>query len=319
MAAFGILVFHLSGKAWPLNALYIFVDFFFVLSGFVLYSQIPNKISLNKTIVFAKKRLIRLVPTAWLAIVVTYLVYFLFQSLNLIAPSDYLPVSAVSLLFSLLFLQAVLPFCAVLLIPMWSLSTEIIVNSFFSIIGVKKRNVILSAYIAGAILGLAILGGYEANGTSGWIALNRGIYGFSCGLIARELSKKNIGYSKWQIIISGSIAVTIFFLISQSANYIILVSPTMAVSVFTLSKIELTNEPLICLSKLSGKYSYGIYLWHFPVIYFVEILYFKDFGYQNLIASKLLEILIVLLISIILTCMTDKILRVLSLEFKSKV
>ena len=72
LAALGILAFHLSGQTKPLNALYILVDYFFVLSGFVLSPQLPNSFNASEIKSFVRTRFYRLVPTAWIVIVFSY-------------------------------------------------------------------------------------------------------------------------------------------------------------------------------------------------------------------------------------------------------
>ena len=307
IAALGILIFHLAGRAWPLNALYIFVDFFFVLSGFVLYNQIPKSIKFSNQIVFARKRFVRLVPTAWLVILATYLAYFSIQKLNLIDSEDRVAVSYISLLLALFFLQSVLPFCGVLVTPMWSLSTEIVVNFIFSIVGLKRNYIFLLALISGASLGVAGLYGNNTNSTSGWIALMRGIYGFSCGLIAREMANLKVGVSKSIMTVVFSTNIAVFYVVSLSAQYLILVAPIMAGSVYVLSKIKLTNSRMISLSAKSGEYSFGLYLWHFPVIYFVNTLIYDNIHLPNLMVIKFLEIVTIFILAILLTWLTLKI------------
>ena len=94
-AAVGILTFHLSGQIKPLNALYILVDFFFVLSGFVLYEQIPKRSNYSEFKKFMKKRINRLIPTAWFVIITSYLTYIIFDCLNLINSEQKLEITGI--------------------------------------------------------------------------------------------------------------------------------------------------------------------------------------------------------------------------------
>lgn len=80
MAAFGIEIFHLARNSKPLNALYIFVDFFLALSGFVLFDQIPKTYQISEMKKFMQKRINRIVPNAWFAVIITYLAYIFFAS-----------------------------------------------------------------------------------------------------------------------------------------------------------------------------------------------------------------------------------------------
>ena len=155
LAAFGIIIFHLSGNLKPLNALYILVDFFFVLSGFVLFEQIPKKSNLSEFKKFMKKRITRLVPTAWLAIIVSYLTYSIFQFTHILGINDQLNINGFTFIAALLFLQIIFPISNVLLVPMWSLSVEMFMNILVALIGATKTKLVIIVLISFTLLFLS--------------------------------------------------------------------------------------------------------------------------------------------------------------------
>ena len=74
VAALGILLFHTYSSKPVFSTLYTFVDFFFVLSGFVLANSISSANSLKDLKRFLIKRVIRLFPMAGTTIVFTLLI-----------------------------------------------------------------------------------------------------------------------------------------------------------------------------------------------------------------------------------------------------
>jgi peptidoglycan/LPS O-acetylase OafA/YrhL len=301
LAAFGILIFHLSGKTKPLNALYVLVDFFFVLSGFVLYEQIPKKTNFSELQIFIKKRINRLVPTAWFAIIVSYCTYFTFLILNLISPEKRLDINGITFISALFFLQFLIPSSAVLLGPMWSLSVELFMNLLIAIIGVSKKKIMVMALIAVISLSIAVIRETSVIPNSGWVAFSRGFFGFSCGLIARILfNKKNID-SKIQKIVSIVFVSLVFCLISLSNNYLPLAAPAMAYLIYAISASEIKNIRFRAFCIHCGDFSYGIYLWHSPIIFFVDSILSLVNSSNNHYFYKSIELSITLFLSLGLT------------------
>jgi len=301
IAAFGILIFHLSGTTKPLNSLYILVDFFFVLSGFVLYEQIPKKTDFLVLKIFIKKRINRLVPTAWFAITISYLTYSIFLLFDVIDPKEKLDINWITFLSALLFLQFIVPSSAVLLIPMWSLSVELFVNLIIGLLGVTRKNILIMASLAILMLSTAVFSGSAINGTSGWIAFSRGIFGFCCGLMARIFFNKKITSNRIQDVASIIIVGAIFWLVASSSFYLVLVAPSMAFLVYTISSTEFENRRFKAFCTQCGEFSYGIYLWHFPAIKFVGLLLPDHNPNVTNYWLKTLELLITIFVSLVLT------------------
>ncbi len=301
LAALGIVIFHLSGNLKPLNALYILVDFFFVLSGFVLFEQIPKTRHISDLKKFFKKRVNRLVPTAWFVIIFSYLIYSIFLTLDLIKPTEKLNINWLTMLTALLFFQFIVPSSAVLLIPMWSLSVEMFMNLLIALIGITWNKLVIIVSITFTLLSLAVYSNSTVNLTSGLVALLRGTFGFCCGLIARIIYNQKISISRNQIIFSSLIFGTVFCLVAWSENFLILVAPTMSVLVYTLSATAVESFRLQAFCTQCGNFSYGVYLWHFPINYFVQILLPAINPENNNYILKILEISLTITFSLAFT------------------
>lgn len=299
-AAFGILIFHLSGKTKPLNALYILVDFFFVLSGFVLYKEIPKRSNFSDFKKFFKKRINRLIPTAWLVIIISYLAYITLDCLNLISSEKKLEINGITFLSALLFLQFIVPSSAVLLVPMWSLSVELFMNLLVALMGIHRKKINALALISALTLFIGILNDTKNVPTTGWEAFSRGVYGFSCGLFARILFDQN-HITRFQIKSAIVVVAFLFVLISWSDKYLILVAPTMAYLICAISNINIQNKYLKNICVVAGEFSYGIYLWHFPIIYFLGVSSYATSITKNSLLFKTTEILLTVILSLCLT------------------
>lgn len=309
IAALGIFFYHVAGKTKPFNALYVLVDFFFVLSGFVLYDQIPSTYNFSKFKEFTKKRIKRLVPTAYLGIIISYLVYTFTNQLQFITPEKKLHVDGFTFLLALLFLQFIVPSSAALIVTMWSLSVEIFVNIFFALTGIK-RNIPISLLIISLISLSILLGNPTPNLTSGWIALARGFFGFSFGLITRNLHNKVKAKTTFQTLFSLVIGVILILLVSTSSVYfILLIPPSMSYLIYNLASIEIINDKVKLFCKLLGDFSYGIYIWHTPILYFVDIILSSVKKSDGYFIFKVLEISITLSLTFIFTWTSIKLFK----------
>lgn len=255
------------------------------------------------------KRIKRLAPKAWIVIASSYFIYFIFKSLHLVEPEKELTVNFRTFVFGLMFLQFIIPSSANLIVPMWSLSVEIFMNLIYALIGASKRHIILLGLFSFTTLSISLYIGTPINATSGWIALIRGIYGFSCGLVTKMVYDNNISISPKLSVTSIFIVILNFTLISISSNFLIFFAPSAALLILLISKIEIRNRSLKLLCSLSGNFSYGIYLWHFPVIYFVDIFLKTTYFSRTFYTFKVLELSLTLTLSIIMTKISSMILK----------
>jgi peptidoglycan/LPS O-acetylase OafA/YrhL len=132
VAALGVILFHVAATFWTWAAnFYLMVDLFFVLSGFVLAPIFPRTRRWQGFYRFAVKRLLRLLPMAWLSLffVALYSCAIFLKSNCSDDPSlQLMPINGESLLMALLLLQIFSTAATLLNYPLWSLSAEWFAN-----------------------------------------------------------------------------------------------------------------------------------------------------------------------------------------------
>ena len=280
VAAFGVLIFHIiyksnSGYSF-VDGLYVLVDFFFVLSGFVLLTTFPqNKKGLLKDYrKFVFLRGLRLMPIPMIAIFLSLLPYWLGRLVT--GRSDIFVFensnkSLDDVISGMLLLQIVFSTSIFLVIPLWSLSAEWITNLITALFGPLKSNspillLICFGYLA-LFYGMANDKEWIAmiGATRGWEALGRAIIGFSIGMLIRKNYKylKNFTgrFSLTLALVLFAIANTTWFYVGFSNLYFI--SIVFGVVVLHLSSMKISKtSKLGRISKSVGHYSFGLYVFH---------------------------------------------------------
>ena len=299
-AAFCILLFHVVGTHInSLSHLYIAVDFFFVLSGFVLAPAVARVRDFTDARRFLVTRFIRIFPMV-LAIVLftaTYDLVVVVKHLSLGEPTTSPIILGVpTLLISLLMLQIFYSPAILVDYPVWSLSAEWVANIGVTLIQVLT---IKAKYISLAVGAFLII--VSAASESELLnQLGRALWGFSFGLIAFNLVDEYSRYRKFVFPIS-LLLVPIYFEASNLGEYESLFSvwPFMA-WILILAKLN-TSKKASKLLSLAGKYSYGFYLWHFPILsligFFLNQLKFDSTSTLRLV----LEITLTSILSILAT------------------
>lgn len=271
---------------------YTFVDFFFVLSGYVIAYNYHSLATWDEFKVYIKKRFIRLFPllffTATLALILDITGNFFFPSM--VDNVDSLPVLLLRYLDTLCFTNScpILGSTSGMNGVSWSISSEMISYIVFgltSIIAIKKNN--RSLLLGIVIFASAVFAVYNGS------YINTGDYGFIRGLISF-----NLGYFVWKIsrlkfavsnIFEYLIPVLLLFLFYilnkklfgfQKEMFILATIPLFfALSILILLKTNglfskiLSSKPLVFL----GDISYSIYLNHFLLVLVLPRLFFGMF------------------------------------------
>lgn len=294
----------------------IFVDLFFILSGFVIYHNYKDKtFDVSGSIVFIKKRLKRLVPLHIFTLTVLLaLEVFKYASYNYFPYSE-TPFSSNSWqsFWPQLLLLNSTPFYVDFSWngPNWSISAELIsyiVFVFTSILSFSKKKLSLIFSIGIVILGyLFFYLKYASFDTT--IDFNfsfiRGLIGFNLGvcmyMVSHQLKAKvkrssQLFWSISEIIISviviglvSSINPLIkhnFYIIHSAFAVLILVFSIEGGSMSTLLKHDWFQK--------IGKWSYSIYLNHIFLISIYQMLVLKLFNLQgiSLIVSEILLVVL---------------------------
>jgi peptidoglycan/LPS O-acetylase OafA/YrhL len=267
-------------KSW------LFVDFFFVLSGFIIASNYYSKITnFNSFISYFKKRIVRIFPLLLFTVIV-YLIYEII-GLRFNLKTDPEPVSYYLLqtLDSLTFLNS-----TVLLgetqgmnPPSWSISAEMISYLVFglSLLFFKKNKIII---ITGVIIILCMSFMIKQNNfafKNGDFGFVRGLLGFNLGVLTFNISQmKNVKTNRFEIpmiiLITGMFWITSKYTGTlASIQYMLLpfiFSATVYVFRFSSGFFStfLDSRPFQFL----GKLSYSIYLNHYLILIVVFQFFF---------------------------------------------
>ncbi|WP_158815476.1 acyltransferase [Methylocapsa sp. S129] len=204
IAAISVVIYHYSDNlGWELlpNA-YLAVDFFFILSGFVIAHAYEARLQAGQTVPeFMQRRLIRLYPLYWLG--TTLPIVVIIAALLLGQPPSEGTRITTSYFLGLLFLPTP-PALSVfgsrvfpLNIPAWSLSLEIGVNAIYAFANVHLTTLRLATIVAVSALGLIAIAGFYGTlnlGHSwptylgGWV---RVFWSFFAGILAFRIFGAN--------------------------------------------------------------------------------------------------------------------------------
>jgi len=289
ISAVMIVMLHFKNDSiWHKNYLIlnseVFVDFFFVLSGFVLSLGYKDNIySLNNFFLFVKKRFLRIYPlhilTLFFFVIYNIVKIFLINKLNLNATHDtYTFFDFIKNIFLIHGISG-----ASYNLPSWSISVEFICYLIFGLLVFKK--LFLKLLFPIVIFSFIIIYFQITDLMSKeYMNLSRCLFCFFLGCLSfcykEFLIRKN--YSSIIFIISSLIAL---LLVSFHKNFIFLIVPfffsIMIISAYSLETKStlfnlLTLKPLIFL----GKISYGIYMIHFAITIPMRHLLHYYFNYE---------------------------------------
>ncbi len=280
LAAIGVVAFHVArdgSPVWVLDPLYLLVDFFFVLSGFVLLPSLPRTFSNfgRESFTFALKRIVRLWPmvlavTTFSALSYKFMVWDTHRQGN---GFDYdLARTAHNYFAALLLLQIWVPKALLLVTPLWSLSAEWFANLvYIPLAPIKRKLGIVAGILAGYYLFRQGL-----NHDTKWIefvgpirgqeALGRAMVGFGFGLLMRMIADRTSRWITNPLWLFVSLALT-WWLYNQHSDHgyatIYFAAPIFALLVLQASQITVSPERVLgkFLLKL-GTWSYGVYAFH---------------------------------------------------------
>lgn len=273
VAALAVVLFHLySGTNRLFEHFFLFVDFFFVLSGFVLAQSINKIETYQSATKFLINRFIRLAPMAYSAVSLVILIQIVVNLKYFLSGDEIpegIPLDALTLLLTFLFLQIFSLNSQLLLYPLWSLSAEWLSNLLASVTNkVSERREVLFFVTPG--FSLLIVATFILQ-NSFWQTtcnqLGRGLFGFGLGLgLWRfrnrcRLRGRAIFCLFFGIILSSLVLVLNYF---SRELALFLSSPLFATSILMLYRFEtqVTRISLGSSLKYLGRISYGIYVWH---------------------------------------------------------
>lgn len=274
---------HLYDSPFLRNS-YLFVDFFFVLSGFVITHAYKNRLHSNKDILtFMKKRFIRLWPLHAFILILflcfEFLKLVLFQlglfDLESIPFTDEYSIES---FFSNLFLVHALGIHHMLTwnYPSWSISAEFYTYLVFAIvflISKRSKRLIQLQYISLILISFYIL--YinieNMNLATYDLGIIRCIPSFLLGSISYVLflGQKNKKVPMVSLLEIGSIIGIYFFFVYSGNNQYSLLAPfifSLAIYIFSFEQGVVSNILKNSFIQYLGKWSYSIYMLHALII-----------------------------------------------------
>jgi peptidoglycan/LPS O-acetylase OafA/YrhL len=297
IAAITIVVFHILEAHFlnrfvnPLNHGYLAVDFFFVLSGFVIgyaYDDRWAKISIGN---FLKRRIFRLHPMVVLGTLLGLLLFY-FGASSLFPIIAQTPLWKLLLYFLLgVFLLPTPPSVDIrgweemytLDAPSWSLFFEYIANILYALVIRKFTNMALAIFVAlsaGATIYLTltqgdVIGGWSFDPHNLHVGFTRLFFPFFAGLLLYRL-KKPAGRLKNAFLLSSGLLLATLVVPRLGGEQsvwingvyesvvILLIFPLI---VYTGASGTVKGRFASRLCKFLGDISYPVYLVNYPIIY----------------------------------------------------
>lgn len=291
IAAITVVIFH-----WNVNSIlnnnltkngWIMVDFFFVLSGFIIAYNYQNKIFSFQTLLnFQKKRFYRLYPVHFIFIFVWLLWYF-FQFLyeQYTGSAGKFPAfdkdTFPNFVLNLLLLQNIFLDKLTFNTPSWSISSEFYTYLLFGLLviitkNLKKLFLFLSIIIS--LISFYIL--FNNSMDAAQFGFVRCLYSFFLGVVCFN-TKNFINKKYFKLSLNLTIILILFFLFFEKYEYtskVVLLFPILFfILIFFINKVDQDHFLIKILNKkylvYLGTISYSVYMSHRIIIeVFYEIL-----------------------------------------------
>lgn len=298
VAAIMVVCFHIfeafatSHLDQRINHGYLAVDFFFILSGFVIGYAYDGRWGTMKAKDFIKRRIIRLHPMVVMGAIIGAIMFY-FQGCSV---WDVSKVTIVALFVATLLNALLIPATTATEVrglgemfplngPSWSLFFEYIGNVLY-VLFIRRfstKMLALLVFVTGCCLAaFAIFGplgdicvGYSLNGTEFAGGSFRLLFSFSAGLLLSRIFKtaKNIKGTFW--ICSFAIVILLAVPRIGGAEHLWMngIYDTLCCVVFFPLLVYLgasgqtTDKYTICVCRFLGDISYPLYMVHYPFIY----------------------------------------------------
>ncbi|MCD0464882.1 acyltransferase [Flavobacterium sp. ENC] len=300
VAAILVVAFHIfeafsGGNRFVqiINHGYLAVDFFFLLSGFVVAYAYDDRWGKMTQWEFYKRRLIRLQPMVIMGMIIGALFYY-FQASDILFPMI-AGMEVWKVILTMIIGFTLLPVPPSMEIrgwgemhplngPAWSLFFEYIANILYALIFRKFSNKVLSVFVllfAGMVINYTVfgpkgdvIGGWSLNLEQMNVGFTRLLYPFFAGILLSRLGKLiHIKGAFWicSLMITVILALPRFgdesslWMNGIYESLCIIVLFPLIVSIGAGGKIKNPFSLKIC--KVLGDISYPIYITHYPLIY----------------------------------------------------
>jgi len=295
VVAFHIFEAHAGGSRFKqiINHGYLAVDFFFLLSGFVVAYAYDDRWAKMTQWEFYKRRLIRLQPMVIMGMIIGAIFYY-FQASDILFPMI-AGMEVWKVILTMVIGFTLLPIPPSLEIrgwgemhpldgPAWSLFFEYIANFLYAVLFRKFSNKVMTIFVlifAGMLINYTVfgpkgdvIGGWSLNLEQMNVGFTRLLYPFFAGVLLCRLGKLiHIKGAFWICSLMISAVLIIPRIGDENSLWmnglyesfcIILVFP-LIVAIGAGGEIKSAFSAKIC--KLLGDISYPIYITHYPLIY----------------------------------------------------
>ena len=281
-AALLVVAFHLSEAVFPayvdnpLRHAYLAVDFFFLLSGFVIGYAYDERWPLMRVRGFLRLRLLRLHPLVLLSVVIGALCYwfdpFVGQAQRVAVPRLLASIACGALLLPSPVLPNRYDLTHPLNAPGWSLLQEYLANVAYALIGMRlsRRGLQVLVALSGILLVATAVGRWTLHGGWGydswWMAPVRVTFPFFAGLLLyrQGLRFRLPGAYAWLSLL----LLVLFAAPASRANGLYEAGCVVVAFPFIVAAGAGTTHAgrLSGLCRLSGQLSYPLYLVHYPFV-----------------------------------------------------
>jgi peptidoglycan/LPS O-acetylase OafA/YrhL len=281
-AAILVVIFHLFEAYFPVPANhpmhhgYLAVDFFYLLSGFVVGYAYDDRWGKMSVVDFFKIRLVRLHPLVILGVSVGAIAFYFDPYTNGMQHTSIVKLIGVTLLsFTLLPAPDVRGWNETHPLdgPCWSLLQEYIANIIYAVFARKMSKIVLWVIVIISAIALAWTAAWRGDVGTGWsfntfwIAFVRMMFPFFAGLLLFRSAK--LIHIPHAYIVCSVILIILFFMPTFKHNGIyeaacIIIAFPIVVAAGAGGQIA-GRWAKLC--KFSGEISYPIYIMHYPFIY----------------------------------------------------
>jgi len=315
-----------------INQSYTFVDFFFVLSGFVIAYNYNNIANYSEFGVYMKKRIARLYPlllfTATLffgyILFKNYMSEFFTSSADEVYTTKELFFQYIETL-SLANSNPILGTGLGINSPTWSISAEITSYLTFGLVSIyaigKRKNLVLFLIILLSVLFCIYKGGLFWTGSYGFV---RGLISFNLGYFVWLTYKMKFKLNNNIEYVIPILLVAIFYILNTTSNGMFglgVIPLFFALSIVTLLKTDGLLSKLLDTKPIQflGKISYSIYLNHLLVISLTPKIMFSVLKLPQNTSTEIMVFLISILIVILYSNYTYKFIEVIGGKYLRKI